>query len=200
MEGLFTPWWEAEGGKKKEKKNTKYCLKDRVREQQKWLSKEGMTARWKAPAQHALFNMLRQPRGLSLLSHPTPALSSTSPAFIAWCCHSTPNVTKICLTSLITIHLWPPKILADSTLCLITALQLTSLWPCAAPCLLQLPPLISDCEILKDRISTGWKWGNLSETSSFLKGREATKVMGPVQCPRCLAQDGYWENMSKQLV
>lgn len=143
------------GQKKKEKENTKYCLKDRVREQQKWLSKEGMTARWKAPAQHALFNMLRQPRGLSLLSHPT--LSSTSPAFIAWCYHSTPNDTKVCLTSLITIHLWPPKILADSTLCLITALQLTSLWPCAVPCLLQ--ALASP---------SSWHWGKAPSPDLWL--------------------------------
>lgn len=95
-EGLFTPRWEAERGKKNKKKTTKVLpgAEDWVRDQQKWLSKEGMTARWKAPAQRALFNMLRQPRGLPLLSHPTPALSSTLSAFIAWCCHSVAMLPK----------------------------------------------------------------------------------------------------------
>lgn len=97
---------------------------DLVRQQQKWLGKEGMTARWEAPAQRALFSVLRKPRDLPFLSCPTaqcschaPPLQKDTSTLLILICLILPfysHVTNMYLTSFIEMHFWSPKIQTDS--------------------------------------------------------------------------------------
>lgn len=52
---------------------------DWVRQQQKRLGKERMTAKWETSAQHALFSVLKKPRDLPFLSCPTAQFSCHAP-------------------------------------------------------------------------------------------------------------------------